>query len=172
MNHARRGLPSGPNGARSSPGRHRLLLIQTGIAALLAAAGIAHLLLTPEHLGESTLLGIGFAIAGIVQLGLAVLVVTRPSTNVLWAVVAVSAVLIVLYAWNVLVGLPVVGPEAAKAAEHGHGAAEHAHGGGLMVGLGEPIDLAGALTKAAEVLAIIGSLILLRHGPAWRLPRW
>ena len=41
-----------------------------------------------------------------------------------------------------------------------------------MVGLGEPIDLAGALTKAAEVLAIIGSLILLRTGPAWRLPRW
>ena len=122
------------------------------VAVLLGAAGIAHLYLAPEHLAESTLVGVGFIAAGIVQLALAALVLLRPDRGVLWAVIAVSAVLIIFYAWNVLLGLPIVGPDAAQ----------HAHEGGLVIGLGERIDAAGALTKAAELLTIVGAALLLR----------
>lgn len=138
-------------------------LVQLGVAATLVAAGIAHLLLTPEHLAESGVLGAGFAVAGIVQLALAVPVLTHPSRNVLSAVAVISALLIALYVWNVLLGLPLVGPGTAESAEHGHEAVEHAHETGLILGIGEPVDLAGALTKAAELLALVGSVVLLRR---------
>lgn len=108
------------------------------------------------------MLGAGFAVAGIIQFGLAALILTRPTTNVLRAVVVISAVLIALYVWNVMLGLPLVGPGATESAEHGHEAVEHAHESGLILGLGEPVDLAGALTKAAELLALVGSVVLLR----------
>ena len=146
----------------SSRIRPDLGLVQLGVAATLVAAGIAHLLLTPEHLAESGALGAGFAVAGIVQLALAVPVLTHPSRNVLRAVAVISALLIALYVWNVLLGLPLVGPGAAGG-EHGHEAVEHAHESGLILGLGEPVDLAGALTKAAELLALVGSVVLLRR---------
>lgn len=162
MNEELGAQPSSLADARSSPGPSPARLIQSVVAVLLAIAGVAHLLLTPEHLSESALLGIGFAVAGVVQLVLAALVVARPSRYVFRAAILLSAVLIVLYAWNVLFGLPIVGPVASAMAEHGREAGGHAHEDGLAIGIGEPVDLVGVLTKAVELLTIIGSNFVLR----------
>ena len=42
------------------------------LAALSAAAGVIHLAMVPSHIGESTIEGVGFAVAGWFQLVVAV----------------------------------------------------------------------------------------------------
>ena len=49
------------------------------LAVLAAAAGIIHLAMVPSHWGESAVEGFGFALAGWVQLTLAVALLVRPS---------------------------------------------------------------------------------------------
>jgi len=116
------------------------------LAGALFVAGWIHLALTPEHLGEATILGLGFLAAGLAQLALAFLVIVRPSDLIYYAVVGLSAALIALYAIAVLKGLPFGGG--------------HDHGSGLILGSGEPVDLEGAVTKFAELFCLATALVL------------
>ena len=121
------------------------------LAALAFVAAWMHLVLTPEHFGESAILGAGFLLSAVVQLVLAALAVERPSERVWSLLVMVNTALIVVWAYAVLHGLPVGGNE--------HGA----DGGGLVIGSGEPIELAAAVTKLAELGGIAVALVLMRR---------
>ena len=147
------------------------------LAAVLVTAGAIHLALMPEHLAKSTMLGLGFCAAGIAQLALATLVVVRPWRIVFAAVIAVSLVLMALYAYSVFIGLPfheasaAVGAPAGAHAGDSHAAGEHQHDeavrgheqGGLILGAGEPVDALGAGTQAAEIAAVaLGAYVLMR----------
>src|SRR5215210_2538373 len=87
--------------ARGVPGWPAILIA----GGLLVAAWI-HLVLVPEHLGEAFILGLGFLAAAIAQLGLAAIVVRRPTVGAFAGVVSVNGILIVIYAYAVVVGLP------------------------------------------------------------------
>jgi hypothetical protein len=116
------------------------------LAGALFTAGWIHLALTPEHLEEATILGLGFLAAGLAQLALAVLITARPSDLAYYAVVGLSAALIVLYAIAVLKGLPFDG--------------SHDHGTGLTLGAGEPVDIEGAVSKLAELFSLATAVVL------------
>jgi hypothetical protein len=116
------------------------------LAGALFTDGWIHLALTPEHLGEATILGLGFLAAGLAQLALALLVTVRPSDLVYYAVVGLSAALVVLYAIAVLKGLPFGG--------------DHDHGSGLILGSGEPVGLEGAVSKLAELFSLATALVV------------
>lgn len=122
-----------------------------GLAALLFAAGWMHLVLTPEHFGESAVLGAGFLTAALVQLVLAGLALERPSDGVWSAAVILNTALVVIWMYAVLHGLPFGGDE--------HGA----EGTGLRIGVGEPVDLAAVVTKLAEIVAIGLAVLLMRR---------
>lgn len=113
-----------------------------GLAATAFTAGWIHLLLVPEHWGESVLLGAGFLGAGVVQLALALAVVERPGQAVHLALLAVNVALVAVWLYAVFVGLPVTGP-------HAHGEA------GWPVGAGEPIDPVAIVAKAAEITGAV-----------------
>ena len=129
-------------------GRERWLRLALGATLYVAAA--IHLLLTPEHLAEAPLLGLGFLLGGAVQLVLTVAVLRTNDGRVPAAVLMVSVALIVLYAYAVFIGLP-----------FGDAHAEHATG--LVVGGGEPVDLAGLLDLLAEVAAAVLAVVSLRR---------
>ena len=112
------------------------------MSAALFLAGWIHLLLVPEHLDESPILGIGFLASGLAQLALAAVVLWRPRDWNLALVVAINVTLIAIYAYAVLVGLPFAGTS------------EHGAAVGLVVGAGEPIDILGAVSKVAELLSL------------------
>lgn len=124
------------------------------VRVLLAAATFfaawMHLVLTPEHMNQSTLLGLGFLAAGLVQIALSVIVVERPSDGALSLLVMVSVALLAVWAYAVLVGLPL---------GEGNG---HDAGSGLVIGAGEPIDLSAAITKFAELASLSIALVLMR----------
>jgi hypothetical protein len=121
------------------------------IAAALIATGWIHLLLAPEHLGESTILGLGFLASGLAQVGLAGLVMWRPASWNLGLVVVLNATLIVVYAYAVLVGLPF-----GAGSDH-----DHAMAPGLRIGAGEPIDWYGGISKVAELISAAIAFALL-----------
>jgi hypothetical protein len=116
------------------------------LAGALFTAGWIHLALTPEHLGEATILGLGFLGAGLAQLALAFLITARPSELTYYAVVGLSAALVALYAIAVLKGLPIGG--------------DHHHGSGLTLGSGESVDLEGAVSKLAELFGLATAFVL------------
>ena len=117
------------------------------LAAAMFIAGWIHLLLTPQHLEESTILGVGFLLAGLAQVALAGVVLFRPRDWTAYAIVAVNAGLIAIYVNAVLVGLP-------------FGADDH-HAAGLVLGAGEPVDVFGALTTVAQIAGVVLALRLL-----------
>lgn len=67
------------------------------LAVLLVAAGIIHFAMVPSHAGEWLPEGIAFAIAGWVQIGLAVAILARPSKR--WLALAIVANLVFVAAW-------------------------------------------------------------------------
>ena len=79
------------------------------LAALLLLAGVIHVALVPEHLAESTALGIGFLGDGIVQVVLAGFLLVAPSRASLWATFAVSTVSVLALLAAVTVGFPLLG---------------------------------------------------------------
>ncbi|MGI8830211.1 MAG: hypothetical protein ACR2I5_10645 [Candidatus Limnocylindria bacterium] len=154
-------------------------LLVAALAASLAVAGILHCLLMPDHFVKSTIFGLGFLGAGIAQLGLAGAVLLRPGRLVYAAIIAISLTLMSLYAFNVAVGLPFHGSgDHTEVAAGGHGedvshgdeAAvddEAGHGeSGLVLGAGEPVDVLGAGTQAAQLAAIAFAGLLLRRSPS------
>jgi hypothetical protein len=84
-------------------------LAQATIAATAAGGAVIHFALFPDHYQESTALGLGFALAGWFQLGLAVAIVARPSKRVLVAGIVGSLVIILGWALSRTVGLPLSG---------------------------------------------------------------
>ncbi len=109
------------------------------------------MVLSPEHLAESTLLGTGFLVSGILQVGLAAAVVRRPQDALLSLSLMINAALMALYFYAVLVGLPFAG------------SADSEHSTGLAIGAGEPIDAAGAVAKLAELAALCLAIVLMRR---------
>lgn len=133
----------------------RELVARLVLATATFVAGWMHLVLTPEHLAESTVLGLGFLAAGLAQVALSVLCVARRSENALSALVVLDVALLAVWAYAVLVGLPIgdVGPD-------------HVEATGLVLGHGEPVDLAAAITKVAELTSLGTALLLMRRGTA------
>lgn len=135
------------------------LVARLVLAAATFVAGWMHLVLTPEHLAESTALGVGFLAAGLAQVALAVLCSSRRSENALSALVVLDVALLAVWAYAVLVGLPI-----------GDGGHDHVEATGLVVGNGEPVDLAAAITKVAELTSLGTALLLMRRGPVPTTP--
>jgi peptidoglycan/LPS O-acetylase OafA/YrhL len=127
------------------------LVARVFIAAALLATGWIHLLLAPEHLAESTILGLGFLASGLAQVALAGIVVWRPASWSLALVVVLNVTLIVIYAYAVLVGLPF-----GAGSEH-----DHTEAAGLLIGAGEPVDWYGGISKVAELTSAAIALALL-----------
>lgn len=153
------------------------------LAVALAAAGVIHWLLTPEHMEISVVFGAGFLAAGIAQFGMAAMAVLRPSRLVYVAIMATSLGLTGLYAYNIVVGLPFHETAAIAAAAdehssdtaHGHAAGSRAEGGartsgaehhdaGVVIGTGETIDPYGAMTQLAQLSAAALAVTLLMRG--------
>lgn len=164
--------------------RRRPMPLAVALAILLACAAAIHVALIPEHLAQSTLLGLGFCAAATAQLGLAALVVLRPDRLALLAVIVVSLALVGLYAYNVAVGLPfhpsILDSQAAVthddagshgSAEDGHAEDAGEHGqSGLALGAGEPVDSLGAATQALELSSVALGFYLLRSTSSGRRP--
>jgi hypothetical protein len=154
-------------------------LPRLALAAVLAVAGLIHLVLVPDHFAESTLMGLGFVGATIAELGLAALVLAWPHRLVYLGTIVVAVGLIGLYAYNVMIGLPFaaghteVADQPAASAEHEgeHTEGQHAEDGehaahhteGLVLGAGEPVDAVGATTKTLEAVSVGLALVLLRR---------
>ena len=129
-------------------------LIRLLLALVLLTAASIHLILSPQHFSESSLLGFGFLIAGIVQLGAAAVVLTRTDDRGLNLVLLVNVALIAIYGYAVFVGLPLDSEHAADTA------------GGLTLGAGEPVDFTGAVNVIAQIAAIPLALVLARYSAA------
>ncbi len=125
--------------------------IRMCLAGATFAAAWMHLVLTPEHLNQSTLLGLGFLAAGLIQIALSVIIVEHPSDGALSLLVMVNVALIAVWVYAVLVGLPL-----------GDGSG-HDAGSGLVIGAGEPIDLSAAIAKLAELVSLSLALVLMRR---------
>ena len=141
--------------AATAPSRATPLNRQTHLRLLLAlvllTAACIHLTLSPQHFSESPLLGVGFLLAGVVQLGAAAIVLTRADDRGLNLVLLVSVALIAIYGYAVFVGLPLDPEHAAETA------------GGLTLGAGEPVDFKGAVNVLAQIVAIALALALPRY---------
>ena len=133
---------------------NRQALLRLLLALVLLTAASIHLILSPQHFSESPLLGIGFLLAGVVQLGAAAIVLTRADDRGLNLVLLVSVALIAIYGYAVFVGLPLDSEHAADTA------------GGLTLGAGEPVDFKGAVNVIAQTAAIPLALVLARYSAA------
>lgn len=131
-------VPAGARGVRWSQWLRVLL------GAALLTTGAVHLQQTPEHLGISTPLGLGFAAAAASQLALGAVVIVRGHRLLYAAIVADCAFFFAVYVYAVLHGLPFpshVDP-------------------GLRLGAGETVTLSGAISKLGEAAAIMLALPL------------
>ena len=115
-----------------------------GLASI--AAGAAHGGLAPRHFSEWWGYGVFFTLASLAQIvyGLALLTRAlgedaRRERGLLLAGAAGNALLIGLYAYSRLVGVPLLGPSAGEI---------------------EPFDLLGLATKLLEAFVLAGSLVL------------
>ena len=141
--------------AATAPSRvtslNKQALVRLLLSLVLLTAASIHLTLTPQHFSESPLLGTGFLLAGIIQLGAAAVVLTRADDRGLNLVLLVSVALIAIYGYAVFVGLPLDSEHAADTA------------GGLTLGAGEPVDFKGAVNVIAQIAAIPLALVLARY---------
>jgi hypothetical protein len=76
------------------------------LATLAAVAGIIHLAMVPSHWSESPIEGVGFAVAGWIQLAIAVLVLVRPTALLLRATVVANFAFVVAWLVSRTWGLP------------------------------------------------------------------
>jgi hypothetical protein len=76
------------------------------LAMLSGAAGLIHLVMVPGHTQEAAVDGVLFAIAGWVQVGLAVVLAARPRRPWLWATIVVNLVFIGAWAISRVWGMP------------------------------------------------------------------
>jgi hypothetical protein len=109
------------------------------VASLLVGAAAIHLAMAPSHLGESAVEGVGFVVAGWVQLGLALGLALRPRRWHLLANIGVNVALIAAWASSRVTGLPF---------------GEHA-------GHAESVSIVDGACVALEALAVVGAVMLL-----------
>lgn len=119
----------------------RLLLV----AALIGSA-VIHAAVVPEHLAEWTAAGVFFILLTVVQVGVAVLLVSRPDRVLLWLAVALNAGPLLLWMYSRTVGLP-FGPEP---------------------GVAESVGTADVMAGMLELLALTAAIVLLRANPSAR----
>ncbi len=131
--------------ARLRPSHSDQSRLVLGLLLLIAAS--FHLLLLGEHAEESPLLGLGFLASGLIQLGLASVVILRPHPLAYYGVIALNVALIVLYAAHVVIGLPLT-PSAQ---------------GGFTLGPTEAIDAVSLATKASELMGVAFAFALLNR---------
>lgn len=113
----------------------------------LAVSGLVHLALTPEHLREAPVLGLGFGVVAILQLALACVFTSR-SAPPLWPVALILTIFsLSTYVVSRVVGLPF---------GHGHDV--------------EPIAAVDILCKGAELLTT-AILLMLIHSTTRSWPR-
>ena len=115
------------------------------LAALLAGAGIIHLVMVPVHWDGSTTDGVLFLVAGWVQLALAVLTVVRRTRGLLVAAIVTSGACLAGWIASRTVGLPV----------------------GAHAGASEPVGFVDGVAAALELAAIVVAVVLLAFTPAF-----
>jgi hypothetical protein len=108
------------------------------LASLSLAAGVIHLVMVPVH-AENTTDAIGFAVAGWLQVLVAVGLLVRPSRFMLQVAIAVNAVLAVLWVWSRTLGLPFGGAS----------------------GVVEEVGLIDGLAALFAGVVVVGALVLL-----------
>ncbi|MFO7592101.1 MAG: hypothetical protein R6X23_14610 [Acidimicrobiia bacterium] len=118
------------------------------LAVLSGTAGAIHLAMVPSHFALSTAEGIGFAVAGWVQLSIAVLLLVRPTRLVVLGAIAVNAAAIGAWGFSRIWGLPF--------GSH----AWHPETSSF-------IDLAAVGLAAAFVVAAVGLLLRPGFGRGW-----
>jgi hypothetical protein len=117
--------------------------ISLGLLSACAFSAGTHIALAPEHLSESTPLGLSFLVAAALLIALGLGAYTRPhSVRIPLLIALLSAALIAAYIASRSVGLLTLHPEP------------------------EPVDAVGVTTKAAELVALILSLRLYRRNAA------
>jgi hypothetical protein len=118
------------------------------VVACAVSAGI-HAALTPMHLREETVAGIGFLVSTLLLAALVVALTLRPASRfAAAAAAALLAGLLVAYAFAVTTGVPVLHPDV------------------------EPADGLGLATKAVELVGLAAALCLALPGrPAGGLTR-
>jgi hypothetical protein len=79
---------------------------RVALAMLSGASGLLHLVMVPSHSQLSAIDGWTFAIAGWLQIGLAVLLATRPRRSLLWVTIAVNLAFVGVWAVSRIWGLP------------------------------------------------------------------
>ncbi|HEX7134729.1 MAG TPA: hypothetical protein VF228_19295 [Iamia sp.] len=126
-----------PATATTAPAATRAAADDQALGALLAGAGLVHVAMAPAHLAASTSDGVGFLVAGAVQLVVAVLVVARPSRGTSALAAGVSAIALGAWAVSRTAGLP-------------YGAHE---------GVAEPIAFVDGATAALAAFALLGAVI-------------
>lgn len=122
--------------------------LRVAVSVTAAGAGIIHLVMVPSHLGEWAPEGWAFAVAGWLQLALAVVVLIRPTRAVLGVAAACSAVFVAAWAVSRTTGLP-FGPESGVAEAAG------------------TVDLACVGLEVAMALAAVTALVRPSFGGDW-----
>lgn len=129
---------------RLGPPSARELLLGAG-----AVAGAVHLAVAPEHWHEAPVYGAFLLAAGLVQLGYAALLVSRPQQGLLVLNACVHALLLLVWVQSRTVGVP-IGPAA--------GVPEHVGPLDSLVALAELVALVATVnlitTARAAVLAL------------------
>ena len=130
--------------AQARLGRGMLLRLLLSVSLIIAAD--LHLVRTPQHIDEALLLGVGFLAAGLVQLAFAVYVVVGQDDRPIGLLLAVTIALIAIYAYALLVGLPL---------DSGHTDSVT----GLRLGSGEPVTATGVVDVLAEIATVALALV-------------
>jgi hypothetical protein len=119
--------------------------LRLGLAATLLVGAGAHVLVGAQH--SSSTFGTLAMLSGVIQFGLAVAVMLRPSRTAYRLAVIVSLVLVELYLLNVTVGLPPL-------VAHTHSTGTHQILG-LTLAWPAPVDGEGIVAKSAELIAVV-----------------
>lgn len=76
------------------------------LAWLEGTAGVVHAGVCPEHFREGFALGLFFVVVSSTQLGWAAAVVTRPGRRLMAAGAALNGLVVVVWAWTRVIGVP------------------------------------------------------------------
>jgi hypothetical protein len=129
---------------RRTPSARWALRLLLGAAAI--GAGVIHLAFAPEHVSEYLPLGLGFLVAGVLQIAWGTTVAVRESRRLMLVGAAGSLVFVAVYVMSRTVGLP-LGPDAFRP---------------------EAFGAADLLCCALEVPVVIGACALARRPGALR----
>jgi hypothetical protein len=134
----------------------RQVAVRAAAAVCVAAAGVIHLWVAPEHFGEALRLGLFFVVLGVAQLGFAVALRAALQTWVIVAAVLAHLAVITLYVATRTADLPFV-----PVHEHiAHVPIARTVGNGIPVFPGSRIEEVGTLDMVC-LGAELGAVVLL-----------